>query len=132
MYYDEVDIRTIIIEMYYCNDISVRYILFINRFKSMIEKITLFLLSLYVFIDVAMKFKLMGKSREMEFERMMGVDKLRGHKNMVLLKDNSIFELYIYHEHMRTIINSLILESLMKLALSYTMLWYLYRIVIEG
>jgi len=66
VYYDEIDIRTLLFESFLCNDLSIRYLLFTNRFKSAIEKLSLVLVAFYIFLEVAMKFKLLNKSRSLQ------------------------------------------------------------------
>lgn len=132
VYYDEIDIRTLLFETFLCNDLSIRYLLFIGRFKSVIEKLSLVLVAFYIFLEVAMKFKLLNKSRSHQSGGMNSQLRSTVQKDSPKLVDNSIFEYYIYNVQMRSVLNTLILEAIIKIELSMLFLWAFYRTVIHS
>lgn len=129
VYYDEIDIRTLLFESFLCNDLSIRYLLFIGRFKSVIEKLSLVLVGFYIFLEVAMKFKLLNKSRSLQAGGVNNEHPNVNQKDTPKLSDNSIFEYYIYNERMRSVLNTLMLEAIIKIELAMLFLWGFYRTV---
>ena len=129
VYYDEIDIRTLLFESFLCNDLSIRYLLFIGRFKSVIEKLSLVLVTFYIFLEVAMKFKLLNKSRSLQSGAVNNKSPGVNQKGNPKLSDYSIFEHYIYNEKMRFVLNTLILEAIIKIELAMLFLWAFYRTV---
>lgn len=50
--------RTLIFEAAICNDTSLRYLLYSNKFKFVLERIAICLILAFIFFDVAHKYKL--------------------------------------------------------------------------
>ena len=128
VYYEDIDIRTLVFETVLCNDTSLRYFLFVPRFKLQIESLSIALLAIFLFLDVAFKFKLYGQNIKYVEDRMSRLrppmpsfKQLESASNE--LTNNSIFELYIYSAEMRAVINVLIIEGIIRLAVSVGLLW---------
>ncbi len=110
-----------------------RSLLFLNRFKKPLERITLALLGLYLFLDVAYKFKMVGQSRKIGLTgQKLPLDRSEVQNDMDLFRDNSIFELYVYNSELRMTINSLIGESILRIIISVTLLGLFYKMVFSG
>lgn len=116
IYYQQIDLRTLLFEAACLNSTALRYLLFTDRFKRNLTNLFYFLLCVFFFLDVAIKFKLSS------------LDPLSvPPSNPSLLKEYSIFETYIYVDRKRAFIHRLCLESGFKLVGALAGLWLFYR-----
>lgn len=130
IFYEEAEFKTILFESVLCNEVSFKAILFQGRFKNYLEKIALAMILIYIFIDIAFKFKLLAQSRLMEYEQMKKAHRYMPEPSDIkMLKENSIFEMYFYSTSMRLLINRLMSESLLQIGIAVNILFLFYKTV---
>lgn len=130
IYYEEADFRTLLFESALCSELAFKSLIFQKRFKSYLETITIVLLIIYTFVDLAFKFKLLAQSKKMDYEAFKRLHPgATEPKDLSTFRENSIFELYIQSSDMRVIIHRLLGESLLQLSLSVNFVYIFYKTV---
>lgn len=130
IYYEEAELKTILFEAFLCNQTALKALLFQDRFKKMLEKLSLAAILVYIFVDIAFKFKLLGQSRRAEFDLYRKSRPFSPEPNdLRLFKEMSIFEMYFYSDTMRLVIHRLLGESLLQVSLAVNLMYLFYKTV---
>lgn len=132
IYYEEADFRTLLFESSLCSELAFKSLVFQSRFKSYLETITVCLLMIYTFVDLAFKFKLLGQSKKLDYEVFKRLHPGQPEpRDLVVFRENSIFEMYLHSSEMRAVIHKMLGESLLQLSLAVNLIYVFYKTVLK-
>lgn len=106
--------------------------MFQDRFKHYLEKLSLAAVIIFIFVDIAFKFKLLGQSRRADFELYRKTYPFsKEPEQLRMFREMSIFEMYFYSDTMRLIIHRLLGESLLQVSMAVNLLYLFYKTVVS-